>query len=88
MDPLPGHRRAIGPAVGGLQFADLAHVGPGERLQLVPEQSAFQQALGNPRAIDGDAGLGGAIFKTGPRIEHIAAHGVCERRTPVPRGET
>ncbi|MNN13033.1 hypothetical protein D3C81_1260500 [compost metagenome] len=48
-----------GAAVGMFQLADALALGAGERAALMTEQLAFEQLLGDRRAVEGDEGLAG-----------------------------
>ncbi len=65
-------------AIGLLEPANPARIGPGERAAFVTEQFAFQKCFGNGGAIDRDERSGGAVavLIDRPRDELLAGAGI------------
>ena len=71
-----------GSAVGLLELADAAAVGAGERAALVAEKLAFQQRLGNRRAVDGQkrGPAAAAVLVDCPRHHFLAGAAFAENQ--------
>ena len=71
-----------GSAVGLLELADAAAVGAGERAALVAEKLAFQQRLGNRRAVDGQqrGPAAAAVLVNGPGNHLLARSALAQNQ--------